>query len=374
MSFRVNLSEITRIRETGGVFPYEEAIEAGRKFYCDLYSSNPYWVVAKNTFILPIVTRTLNNMCSDVPPPPPPPPPPFTGGQCTDVRYLVTGLVRRTGFGSTANVTYDAVAYGPIKSIALEFQPPESPNQLAFVVRGQPGASVPTGVDLDNVGGVGVSGTLLSTTVTRDDGGADDCGDPASPGYPPTALPEPSDISGNVTIINNAGDSNEYSVTVNPDPGGTIVFPPTINVSGISVSVDIGGAVVSNVTNNRSGGGGGANGDTITDVETTKKPEEVEEELPEEEEPDEKTVEKLIAIVVNLTSIPTNTDVTEGRGAPDVYYAGWVEFKNKGTYYKRQFINFQSSRFNAPDENDGYAVTYKKGFLGQITEITEKEQ
>jgi len=372
--FRVGSSELNRVKDTGGATPYEEALDAGRKFYCGLYSNNPFWVMAKDNFIIPIVTRTLNNFCSDVPPPPPPPPPSFAGGQCTDVKYLITGLVRKTGFGSTNDVEYDAIGYGPIESIRLEFQPPESPQQLAFVVRGQPGPGLSSGVDLDNVGGVGVSGTLLSTTVTRDDGGIDDCGNPEPPGYTPIPPPNSNDVNGNVTIINNNGDSVEYSVSVNLDPGGTVVFPPTINVGGIAVSIDIGGAVISNNTTNKSGGGGGANGDTLTDVETTKKPEEVEEELPEEEEPDEKTVEKLIAIVVNITQIPSNADVSSGGGAPDVYYAGWVEFKNKGTFYERQFINFQNSRFNAPDENDGYAVTYKNGFSGQITEITEKEE
>lgn len=374
MSRKIDLTEVGRIRREGGSDPLEELVDAGRKFYCNLYSSNPYWAMVKKTVIVPVVTRVLNDVCSDSPPPPPPPPPPFEGGQCKDVYYDITVFVDRRFNNNTVNAEYNLNAYGEIKSIELIFQPPQSPNQLAIIATGEPGQQIPSGIDFENVGGVGFSGTIASIEVARADGQPDDCGDPPPPGYDPIPPPTPEDTGGNVTITNNQGDSYDYGVSVNLDTGGTVVFPPVINVGGVSVTIDVGGVTIDNSSNAPSGGGGGGDGDLFAPEESTEKPEVQEEETEEEEEGDIKEVEKLIAIVVNLSRIPTNASVSDGKGAPDIYYAGWVEFKNKGTYYERQFIHFSSSRFNAPEENDGYAITYKEGFAGTVTEITEKTE
>ncbi len=374
MSQKLDLTEVSRIRREGGNNPVEEIVDAGRKFYCGLYSNNPYWTMVRNTIIIPIATRVLDNICSDFPPPPPPRPKPFEGGQCEDILYTVNvTLQRRFNNGSPVTDPRSIINIpGKVTGVELR-QRPSDTRILEIAIFSSFNGGSPA-IRTDVVGGVGVTATMQIDSIVREDGQPDNCGDPPSPGYDPIPPPSPEDTSGNITITNNEGDSYEYNVSVNLDEGGTVVFPPVINVGGISVTLDVGGVTIDNSSSRRSGGGGGSDGDAFSPEEADKEPELLEEETEEEEEGETKEVEKLIAIIVNLTKIPTNTSVSDGRGAPDVYYAGWVEFKNKSTYYERQFIHFSSSRFNAPEQNDGYAITYKEGFAGTVTEITEKTE
>lgn len=372
MSISKNVGDVSRIIIEGAGDVVEEVADAGRKAYCQQYTSNPYWVMVKNNLILPIVTRTLNNFCSDFPAPPPPPPPPFTGGQCAGVQYTFIPTILNlnssqtepqersinliTVVGRVDRVDYTTTSSNQI----IDFEIYLNDNPSPVIARWNLGSN--------NV----IVGEPLSYEFVKKDGTPDVCGDPPSPGYPPTAPPTDNDLTSTVNITNNAGDSYDYSVTINRDTTGTIVFPPTMSVNTIGVTIDIGGVTISNTTNKNSGGGNGGEGGAVAPEPVAKEPELVEELKEPEEVPPPVTVEKLVAIIVSLAAIPVNADVVDGRGAPDVYYAGWVTFKNGATYYERQFINFNNQRFQAPEENDGYAVTYKPGFQGQITEITEE--
>ena len=372
MNIRKNAEAVAGIVANGASDIVGELADAARKSYCKQYTENPYWVMARNNLIVPIVTRTLNNFCSDSPPPPPPPPPPFTGGQCGVIEYTMVLFAKSQSIfgGDPVDRTINAISvFGEV--ISVEYDDSEAVQNVPFVcVHSGGNQTTPYTWNLSSSQRL-VPGTVRVEFV-RVDGEVDECGDPPSPGYDPTPPPNDDDLTTTVNVTNNQGDSYDYNVTINRDPGGTIVFPPSINVSGVAVSIDIGGITVGSTTINVSGGGGGSDGDTFSPEGGEPSPELVEEEQPEEEEPPPKTVDKLVAVVINLTNIPVNADVTDGRGAPDIYYAGWIEFKNKGTYYSRQFINFASHRFQAPEENDGYAVTYRNGFSGAITEILEE--
>jgi hypothetical protein len=365
--------DIRRIITEGARDQLEEPIDAARKAYCNLYTNSPSWIFMKNNLIVPIVTRSLNSLCSDFPPPPPPPPPPFTGGQCFGVDYtLVVSCIATNRF--QPDPLPRTVNLVTVKGVvdALDYTSTAN-GQLIDVEIYRNGSAVPQ-VQRWNLGsGWSVVEGTVEYALNRKDGQPDVCGDPEPPGYPDIPPPTPEDAADIITITNNEGDSYDYSTTINYDPDGTFVFPPVINVGGVSVTIDVGGITVDRSSTNFSGGGGGSGGDTFGSDVKPPPPPEVEEKQEEQEEGVENTVGKLIAIVVSLTAIPGDTSVTDGRGAPDVYYAGWVEFKNKGKYYPRQFIHFKESRFQAPDGNDGYAVTYSKGFAGVITEITTQE-
>lgn len=373
MSLKVDLTEVTRIRQEGGKNVLEEVVDGARKFYCNLYTKNPYWVMVRNTIILPIVEDSLSNICGDFVLPPPPPPPPFNGGQCPGIQYEIL-VVTEVFFNDDPRPDKNSrfLLFGEITKVDLTRESVGSGAALTVEAFGK-NVQGDFAFGNDPVGGLGWTGQIKSVVINRVDNLSDNCGDIEPPGYTPVPPPANSDINGTVNVTNNNGDINNYFVSVNRDPGGTIVFPPVINIHGVSVSIDIGGATISNETNKFSGGGGGSNGDTISETEPPPPEKLREEEQEEEEQGDEKAVEKLVAIIVNITKTPDNAPVTDGKGAPDIYYAGWIEFKNKGTFYRREFINFVSSRFQAPDENDGYAVTYKEGFAGRITEITIEE-
>ncbi len=373
MAVTKGISDVSRIIVQGAGDYIEEIADAGRRAYCNLYTNSPSWVFMKDNLIIPVVTRSLNAFCSDFAPPPPPPSPGFTGGQCGinyDIDITFDYFPQFSTEVATQTQNIASLSLGPFSKFRGIIIGQDD------VIRTYVTKTGGTEQLLGDTSSAGIGSIVEDSwfwTLTPSDGSPDVCGDPLPlpyPDIPPPILEDASDI---VTITNNEGDIYDYSTTINFDPGGTFVFPPVINVGGVSVTIDVGGITIDRSSTNFSGGGGGSGGDTFgNDVEPPPPPE-IEEEQEEQEENVENTVEKLIAIVVSLVTIPGDTSVTDGRGAPDIYYAGWIEFKNKGKYYPRQFIHFQESRFQAPDENDGYAVTYAKGFVGIITEITEQE-
>lgn len=372
MSIRKDAGDIVGIILNGADDIVGEIADAGRRAYCSLYSQAPYWVMTRNNFIVPVVTRTLDNFCADFPPPPPPPPPPFTGGQCEGVPYRVRAAYSFTVSGSSQVHDRDEIlstVQGKIQSISTNG---DTSAQTIIINILTTASATPIRVTKNLGFGSSLVPDSLVVSFPTVDGSPDLCGDPPPPGYEPIPDPDDSDLTKTVNITNIDGDSYDYDVTINRDPGNTVVFPPSITVNGVNLTIDIGGINISSKTIKFSGGGGGSSGDTLAPEGEDAPPETVEEEKNPDETPDPVTTDRLVAIVVNLVSIPSNAHVIDGRGAPNVYYAGWIAFKNKNKYYEREFINFNGQRFQAPDENDGYAVTYKIGYSGQITEIREE--
>lgn len=357
MARKLDYDEINALSDNAPSSPILEVVDAARRAYCNLYISNPTWTVAKDNIILPVVTRTLDNFCSDIGSPPPPPPPNFSGGQCPGIEYIVTVEADRGFGGTTTPVTYTLTGYGEIRSIQAEFNPPEFPNVLTVMVRGEPGAKVPGGSDGEIVGGAGFTITITSISVVRFDGQPDTCGDPPGEGYPPIPPPTLPDVTQTINITNNAGDSIDYGTVVNFDVDGTILFPPTVNVEGIEVTIDVGGVSIDNSKSKKSGGGGGQSVP-----------------LDEEEEEEEETeeIEKLVAITISSVGESLVHPSTSGRGtSPDVFYIGWVQFSFEGFNYPRQFIHHEQARFQAPDEVDDYTIRFNDGWEGAIEEIIE---
>lgn len=374
MSVRIREDEVEGLTNSPPTTIIQEVVDAARKGYCKLYSESPSWALAKNTIIIPIVTRTLDRFCGDFPPPPPPPPIPFEGGQCPE-RYTISvdyNVIPQGGGEPVARSTsLFASVGGPIKDLTnnategggnfiVTVFTTSSPNGSTAVV------SLPSGSQ--------IVPSSIQYVLVRPDGLPDDCGSLPPPPYPELPPPTKEERSFEVSVTNNNSVTNNYSGVINASLSGQVTFPPVINIAGVSVTLDIGGAVVSNTTNDFSGGGGVEGGDKVTDELDPPPPPTIEEQQEEEEQPEPKTVENLIAILINANGNGKVYPSTAGRGSPDRFRIGWVEFKNGGFYYPKKFIEFEQSRFQAPEENDGYAITYNKGWSGTVTEITEKAE
>lgn len=373
MPKRYDWSEWTNEMAGGAKDLAGEVGQAAKQVYCNLVQTSPFSAMYDNKLTLPVVKRALKNFCGQDPPPPPELP--FTGGQCAAILYRVSYRYKVTE--GAAEVAEIASVWGSVRG--LEVRDYSATSKVLSISAGD-------GTVQDNQKYYDIRFAATSTSpfpsysidnVVRGDNQPDTCGDLPEPFYDPTDPPPPSSIT-NVTtnVTNNYGDNNDYDVTINPDGGGHIRFPPILNVNGVSVSVDATGVSIGEININRRSGGGGGNGD---DINITSDPEpivETEEQDPEPIEDDtlEKDAENLIGIYVDITSKPLNAKIVSGNGSPNIIYAGWVEYKRESGYFPRTFIDFENGYFPAPSDATGYAVCLKKGYNGQIREVKEKQQ
>lgn len=375
MPRRYTIGEVGAIVIDGANDLADEVAEAGRKAYCSIVQSNPFSAIYNNPLTLNVSKRALAAICREEPPAPPPPP--FVGGQCEFVRYRVTVDYK---LNSDRDLQATTVVWGSIKGVASEqFQ-----TGWRLCVNGgsstDPGVARCSSVSFQNTVNNPFSEERISS-VERVDGGVDDCGNPPEGFYDFEPPPSDSQISGTVSVVNNSGDTNTYNTTINRDGDSYVRFPSVVNVNGISVGIDATGISVGEVNiNRRSGGGGGNPNDDGGSVTQDSEGEtgvdggsEEAEELPEEEVEDsqEETVDKLLAIKVTVSSIPSNAKTVSGRGAPNLIYAGWVEFKVNGFYFPREFIDFNKQYYPAPEGASGYAITFKRGYSGSVVKVVK---
>lgn len=371
MGERFTFSEVADTVSNGAVSVVQEVAVAARQVYCNFAQNSPFSVIYNNPLTSPLVTRALGELCGT--PPPPTPPPPYTGGQCP-VQY-------------TLRVTCQAIPRFETEPVAREIN-------LATVVGAITGLSYYSSGDGQIVNvqvyrnddpnptvypwNLGSGARLVENTVgyqlIRKDGLPDDCGDPSGGWYPETPPPVVNNI--NTTVINNAGDENNYSVTINTDINGHISFPPVLNINGVAVGIDIGGISIGEVNIDGRSGGSDGDGSDITPPplasDDNSPPPVVEPPEPIEEEEVEKDVEKIIGVYVTINSIPANAKIVSGNGSPRIVYAGWIEFKRDGGYFPRAFIDFESSYFPAPTDATGYAICLKTGYTGQIQVVKQE--
>ena len=370
---RIGFQELADKIDNGTASIIETAANAARSFYCGLYNDTPGWVLRRNPLVSPVARSALANICSaeGLPPPIEENPNQFRGGQCVAelyrVRYRYSIGDGDEVFESQQNV------WGSVRGIFVE--PTGTGSVKLFILAGD-GTLADNARDYDLIFAAATGNPFPGYAITSVElltGDEDNCGD--SPEYqPPPAPPTDDQIRNNyeTTLVN--GDNIDIDITINRSDGDQIFFPPVINVGGVSVDIDATGIGIGEVNiGTRSGGGGNGSPDLTNDDGGNADTEAVEQPPEEVDESIEKTVENLIAIKVDITSVPSNAKIVSGRGAPDIIYAGWVEFKTKGFYYPRTFIDFRQGYYPAPEENDGYAVTFKKGFNGAIIEVREEE-
>lgn len=254
---------------------------------------------------------------------PPEDPPPFTGGQCACALYVVT-LLRTLPNGTQQNLTTQALA-GPISGVSSQ----TVGNQIShFVNHGVCSGGVQTGTTQTQISSASVGTTVTISSVARQGGQPDNCGNPP-PVYPPLTPPDvtqPRDI----TYENDEGVSVTIPVTfvyaraqvdveANITIPFTLRFSPTLNITG---TVNVNGEVNFNF------GGGTATTtpkdprkDNCEDVglpvgEVPIDP--TDEDLPSEPERDQERVIKGVLVTVTNLSNERASTIVQGDN-PDIY-------------------------------------------------------
>lgn len=402
-------------------------VDAGNSIadnYCGLYRDYPQFIVGSSIDPIQPFRRALaDSLCSGRDPGlPPPPSVPFTGGQCECKIYE---LVIRIFDNASSQIIEDRVinVWGEVGGIVLRPEPlqPESIN--AYVVcRGIGGTGQTVCGDykeypLTNYG-VDVTYTILSCTPSD---GIDNCGDPA-PDYP-AVYPPPPRVEPPIPYTPPSG-APSFNIPV--------VFVPVTNNLNIPVNLDL--DVDFNFNFDAGGlsfdfgGGNGGSGDGFTPADrdsltqagsnaaqaanqagdaknaaegasdaanaakdaanaakdaadraaknTEAPPPPGSPETDEEDKPPEDNnrdnVKDLLYVKITLTQFPLKGKSQWGEGAPNVYYAGWFEWKFGGFPIPREPIHYQQSLFIAPKGADGYAYTLVNDAEGFATEITRK--
>lgn len=368
MGERFTFSEVADIVSTGAVNVAQEVVVAARQVYCNFAQNSPFSVIYNNPLTSPLVTRALEELCGT--PPPPTPPPPYTGGQCP-VQYtlrVTCQAIPRFETQPVARVINLATVVGAITGLSYYST---SSGQIVNVQVYRNGGENPAEYPWNLGSGARLVENTVGYQLIRKDGLPDDCGDIPGGWYPETPPPVVNNI--NTTVVNNAGDENEYSVTINTDISGHISFPPILNINGVAVSIDVAGIAIGEIDIDVRSGGGGGGGSDITPPPSASDddspPPIIEPPEPIEEEEVEKEVEGLIGVYVNVTTLPVNAKISSGNGSPRIVYAGWLEFKRESGYFPRTFIDFEASYFPAPTDATGYAVCLKTGYTGTISVV-----
>lgn len=366
-------------------------------FVCDLYQGYPGALIRS-----PIGTFNRGLMDSLCGPrdklPPPPTQPPFSGGQCDCTVYTVV-YQYTTGEGFTLG-PFSASAPGPIRGLTSRPNPGLEDADTVVLLHSDcsSGTAKPAETEI-NQGAAPISG-LVILEVTPAIGSPDDCGDPPPSWDPdlPDVIPD-GEKGGDITINNNDGTSITLPILL-IGSGNVFNFNPEIkvDVGGINITFDFSGAKIDFGNNNSNPElpppRNNDNADNFAriedainrindkldnqgeDIENIKKdrndspppdedPDIEKEEDEEESESGEKEVDKLQYVCVHLTKLPNREQW--GDGAPNVYYAGWLEFKLKDCNLPRQPIHFKDSIFKAPDGATGFAYTLTNGAKGRVT-------
>lgn len=381
--------------------------DAAANFACTVYKSYPNEIVPN-----PVATAIrgfYDSLCANRPPGlPDAPVPPFNGGQCACVNYLVT--IKQTN--STGSETSTGTYTGPLGGL-VRIKNQTFPDLTdVFMKDSVCSEGSPTGTNLTLVGVETNDGVFKVSieSVVRADGLPDNCGNPP-PQYPNTNLPSPGDYNGTGTITYNDGNSftvplvyapitptlslnPKFNVTVNGtlnlqfDLGGVKIdlgddsAPPSLPPSRFTDPSDALDRIdrevrdvkdrvddIRDILDNPPPGGKECSPPQAPPPETDP---DLDKDTKSEDDPKEEAgIERLKWVKIILTKLPDK--VQFGDGAPNCYFAGWMEFKSGTACYSREQINFQTSLFLAPAGADGYAYTLTNGAEGYAIVYKRKE-
>jgi len=423
---RFNHGDLPTSGSSGDFF--RDMAAKARDVVCDIHSNFPAVTTGIdggiNSGAVAVRKGFMDSMCAGSPAPPPPEPRAlFPGGQCpTKYRIIFETRYIDPVFGLQIG-SYGVNVWGAIGGVGVRGSTNNSGVEidiLTLVCRGLASSTrteAPIKLDLITMN----KGTAVEVLqVYTLDGDADNCGDP-NPQYPPEygkPLPVPFPIPGFPSPVPDAPPLPIFLPTpvfIKPD------FNISIDIGGVTFNFDAGG-VEFNLGNrdgcdgsqgscNGSPGGSFptdyANKDDVANLggkidgakdaaegakdfaQGAKKaaddaanndgdhpqndPNKQDKDEKGEDDPKEDAgIERLLAVQVFLTQIPTNLRTQAGSGAPDVLYAGWFEFSTKGVPHPRHPIHFDKNYFLAPVGADGYAYTVYNGVRAKHTVITAK--
>lgn len=382
---------------------------------CGFYRTHPKWVVNDpNGF----GGGLMDNLCRNRGGSPPPPKQP-QGGQCEGVLYwwnLSTGLNPRI-IGPNGENAF-AQGQGPFKMNVYGVINEETIDGVKYQ---DFGVTVTDGNGISgNYSAVGTEGDSPTLVTRRVDNQPDVCGNgPAD--YPPDQTIEPpaGNPSFDIDLPGPGGPGGGISfkvplifvkpeLNVNLNPKITLqIGPNQFNLEG-KVTFDFSGARIqigpeeppgslpppsgdstaidqinrkvddlrrkiddlADAVDDIDGGGGGS-----PPKPPAAPPPEADPDIePPEEEPPEKTqdkfVERLYAVRITLTKLPTKG--IYGEGSPDVHFGGWFEWLSGNDALPREQITFQRSLFLAPPGADGYGFCLTNGAEGFATVFKRK--
>lgn len=368
---------------------------AAADFACGLYQDFPAAVVS-DTSPNSFGRGLMDSLCAPRNKLPPPPAPKPGQGQCQCVFYDVTYTqFSPSGPDSTTSTVLGALSFGSEPDPLVEGLTNLLIYHWADCPDGKPGnrAKLLYGIQ-------SADGAYYATidSISRTDGQPDNCtsdGHNWPPGSPTTIPPERSTSS---TVINyNDGTNITVPLAYVPVDVNFNINPKiTVNVGGVKVTFDFSGAKVdlgngdSDTTKPRDRTNDSSDDfdriekklkeikDRIdsqqSDLDAIKK--DSNDSLPpdddpaiegsedaEESESGDRTVDKLEWVCIHLTKLPNREQW--GDGAPNIYYAGWLEFRVKDCLLPRQPIHFVDSIFKAPDGATGFAFTLANGAKGK---------
>lgn len=389
----------------------KEVAKQARNAVCSLYSSYPGAFTLGAIPGTPAETWThafMNDVCNNSPTPTPPPEnPPFEGGQCP-VMYIVSGTqdIYREGDPTVVyETTWQQAVMGKIQGSGIDAEGELGAGWIRYMVQGD-GSKQLLGLGLNPP----ISGEVgfAITSIVRQDGLPDECGNPPN-GYIPIPLPALDDPIWRPPFVPlPPGAGNGWDIKI---PFGWIDadFNLNVDVGGVTVNIDFGGITVDLGNRDGDGSPGSFDGsrpdldglrdaidgardaaegardsadgakDAIRDYASNdpsspfNDPDKQNRDEKSEDDPkDEDGIDRLLAVEVQLTQMPANKKSQAGAGAPDVVYAGWFEFKKGDHCFPRQPIHFGLNRYNAPQGATGYGYTVYMGFEAKATVITAK--
>lgn len=402
-------------------------IDAGNQIadkYCEVYRDYPQFIVGFGTDpITPFRRAMVDSLCNGRDPGlPPPPSPQFPGGQCTADFYEVdfTAQVELLSDGSVVTWNATLSGWGKLGGLYVSTEPLETAVVVLEAKEADGVTRFPAKARYSSEG----IGKVISASVTdvrNITNPGDGCGDPP-PDYP-TVIPPPEALNPPVPYVPPSGGSG-FNIPV--------VFVPVTNNLNIPVNIDLDVDFNFNFDagglNFGDGDGGSGSGDGFTPADrdaltqagnnaaqaannaggakdaaegasdaanaakdaanaakdaadraakNTEPPpspngDEVDKEDRPSDDNDRDGIEDLLYVKITLTTFPGKGKQQWGEGAPDVYYAGWFEWKFGGFPTPREPINFSPSLFVAPKGADGYAYTLVNNAEGFATEITRK--
>lgn len=405
MSFIRSWSEIadTVVSTTNDI--RDDIAEGIKNYICDNWNKYPDKMVGTEFGISKLEAGLLNKACAPQAPITPPIPP-FTGGQCCDKTYTVrvgytitrcfnndviaNGINDRTLSGKINGVFVRACTNSPsltcVESeaadcqgninVAIHFSTTADLNSVACFVT-NPLSSIADNID------PGTSQAGIIQVVTND-GSPDDCGDPPAPWPNPVPL-DPADWFTTITINDYSG--NTFDIDINlvledNDLEKSVRFPFAVNVGGVIVNADLSGLTFNNNSGNisfnpsvnilPSGEKHPYPAPFVPPIPPVTEPpptaDNFEETVKDETDPkEEDEIEGLKYVKVKLTTLPVKGQQQSGNDAPDIYFAGWFEFRSAEGNFNRKPIHFIDNVFKAPEGATGYAYTLTNGAKGFAT-------
>ena len=347
--------------------------EASREFGCRLWRSYPdSWT--RSTPNGSPARQFWNSVCNPPHPPVLPSTPAFTGGQC-DFKYNIEVEFAAFASSTSCNVSVDpsqnvqATVWGPVTFFGLD-QPAGSCGgftRLFCVCHGSGAfARNPNRGEfpLSFLSG-GRFESIRSISISPESGQPDNCGNAPS-SYPPDTPPQPGDETYNVTFTTDVTNNFNFNLVWN-DVDFSI--PLTFEFDVGDINLDFDGVNINFNQNNNWNLNPPPR--VIPPAQPPALPPDAtnyeENILPLDDSGEEDIGIEIEYITLELTVIPANPKTQFGNNGPDVYYAGWFEFRTNNFYYPRQPIHWRRSIFIPPKGATGYAYTLYVGFKGIIS-------